>query len=125
MAQAANITLNSVVYSPRGTTGGITTWSSPVGEHGERSLLTESVRGPLDNNMYRGRIVLDMPEVREADSACGCAGSILGVAKANTTLDIPSTFSPAQRADFLARYRAFVASAYFADIVNNFEGAWG
>lgn len=124
MAQSAAITLNSVVYSPRGTQNGITTWAAPMGANGELSTLTQSLRGPLDNNNYRARGVLKLPVAREDDSPCGCAGSILGEGIANLTIDIPSTLSPAERADYLARVRAYVASSTFGDLFS-FEGTWG
>lgn len=125
MPQATTVTLNSVAYNPQGTQNGVTTWRTAPGLGGERGTLTESVRGPLQNGMYRNRFVLLLPAVREEDTPCGCAGSLLGTAKADIVVDVPATFSATLRADLLDRIQALVTTAAFEASVEDLEGTWG
>lgn len=125
MPQATAVTLNSVAYNPQGTQNGVTSWRTSPGTGGERSALTESVRGPLTNGMYRNRFVVTLPVVREEDTPCGCAGSLLGTAKADIVVDIPAGFSATARADLLARIQALAATTFFEKSITDLEGAWG
>lgn len=120
------ITLNTVSYGPRGTQNGLSTWSAAVsGSNTARATLTESVRGPLDDSRYRVRFVLSVPSVREEDSACGCAGSISGVGKADITVDIPGAYTDAERQALRLQIADLVSNAVFAAAIDDVEGSWG
>ncbi len=126
MPAQASITLNTKVYTPRGTQGGISTWSlaGDTTFGGAQSDVTESVRGPLTNGNYRTRWVATVPKIATADSTCACIGSILGKGKADITIDIPVAFTAAERQDFVDRLQALVALSVFDVSVATPEGSW-
>lgn len=126
MPISANITLNTKVYTPRGTQNGITSWAlaGDTTFGGAQSNLTESVRGPLSDGTYRTRWVLVVPKAATSDSACSCTGSILGTAKASITIDWPVGFTAAERQDFVDRIQALVATSVFDVSVSTPEGSW-
>ena len=127
MPVQANITLNSKVYTPRGTSGGISTWSlaGDTSFGGAQSDLTESVRGPDSEGLYHTQWILFVPKVATVDSTCACVGSSLGKGKASIKVDMPSNFTAAEKADFAARIQAAVATAVFGTSVSVPEGSWG
>jgi hypothetical protein len=126
MPAQASITLNTKVYTPRGTQNGISAWAlaGDTTFGGAQSDVTESVRGPLANGLYRTRWVLSLPKVATADTACSCVGAILGKGKADVTIDIPTSFTAAERQDFVDRLQALVALSVFDVSVSTPEGSW-
>jgi hypothetical protein len=126
MPAQASLTLNTKVYTPRGTQQGVSTWAlagdSTFG--GAVSTVTESVRGPLTNGGNRTRWVLTAPKIATADSACACTGGSLGQAKADIVIDVPSSLSAAERQDFVDRLQALVALTVFDVSVSTPEGSW-
>lgn len=126
MPAQASMTLNGKVYTPRGTQGGISTWSlagdSTFG--GAQSDVTESVRGPLSTGNYKTRWVVSIPKNATVDSACSCVGQLLGKGKADIQIDIPSSFTTAEKQDFADRVQALVASAIFDVSMSTPEGSW-
>jgi hypothetical protein len=126
MPAQASITLNAKVYTPRGTQGGISTWAlagdSTFG--GAQSEVTESVRGPLSSGNYKTRWVVTIPKNATADSACSCVGQLLGKGKADIVIDIPSSYTAAERQDFVDRVQALVALSVFDVSVATPEGSW-
>lgn len=127
MPVQANVALNAKVYTPRGTSGGISTWSL-VGDAtfgGAQSDLTESVRGPDSAGVTHTQWILFVPKVASEDSACSCIGASQGRGKAGIKIDIPTSFTTAERADFAARIQAAVATAIFGSSVSGPEGSWG
>jgi len=124
-AQAA-ITLNSKSYTPRGTQNGISSWAlagdSTFG--GAQSDVTESVRGPLTNGNYRSRWVLAVPKFAATDTTCACIGQVIGKGKADMVIDIPTSFTAAERQDFVDRLQALVALSVFDVSVSTPEGSW-
>lgn len=127
MAIAAAITLNTVVYSPRGTSNGVTKWAKPgdAGFGGGQSELTMSVKGPLDDGKNRVRVILTSPKLATADSACACTGQQLGIFQLNANIDLPGSATPAERQDFRKRIKDYFASAEFTAAVDNLEAPWG
>ena len=126
MPVQASITLNTKVYTPRGTSDGISTWAL-VGDTtfgGAASSVTESVRGPLTDGKYRTRWVVTLPKAASADSPCACTGQSLGQGKADIVIDIPSSFTAAERQDFVDRIQALVALSVFDVSVSTPEGSW-
>jgi hypothetical protein len=126
MPQQSSITLNTKVYTPRGTQQGISTWAlaGDATFGGAQSTVTESVRGPLSDGTFRTRWVLTIPKAATEDSTCGCAGTILGTAKADVVLSFPTNFTSAERQDFVDRVQAMVALSVFDVSVSTPEGSW-
>lgn len=126
MPAQASLTLNTKVYTPRGTQGGISTWAlaGDTTFGGAQSEVTESVRGPLQNGNYRTRWVVTVPKAASSDTACGCTGSIQSRGKADIVIDVPSNFTSAERQDFVDRIQALVALSVFDVSVSTPEGSW-
>ncbi len=126
MPAQSSITLNTKVYTPRGTQQGISTWAlaGDASFGGAVSQVTESVRGPLSDGRYRTRWVVSIPKAATVDSACSCTGSILGSGKADIVIDIPTSFTAAERQDFVDRIQALVALSVFDVSVATPEGSW-
>lgn len=126
MSAQSSLTLNTKVYTPRGTQNGVSTWAlaGDTTFGGATSVLTESVRGPLSSGATRSRFLLTVPKVASVDSPCACIGSDIGKGTANVVVDIPSSFTAAERLDLVLRIQAFVASPVFTAAVQNLEGSW-
>jgi hypothetical protein len=126
MPAQSSITLNTKVYTPRGTSNGISTWvlAGDTSFGGGLSSVTESVRGPLDSGVSRVRWVVAIPKLATSDSACSCTGADLGQGKADITITVPSSFTAAERQDFVDRLQALVALSVFDTSVANLEGSW-
>ena len=127
MPQQTALTLNTVVYSPRGTQNGVTTWvkSGDVSMGSSTSNASQSLRGPLKDGEHRARVVLRSPVNATVDSPCACAGTPLGVLDGDFTLKFPMNATPAQRQDFRKRIQSYFVSAEFIALVDNLEGVWG
>jgi len=126
MPAQGSLTLNTKVYTPRGTSGGISTWAL-VGDAtfgGAPSSVTESVRGPLSDGTYRTRWVVSLPRAASASDPCGCVGQILGTAKADIVISSPTLLTAAERQDFVDRIQALVALSVFDLSVATPEGSW-
>ena len=127
MPAQAPLTLNTKVYNPRGTDNGISKWTlsgdSTFG--GATSDVTESVRGPLNNGNIRVRWVVYVPKAATADSPCACTGQSLGTGKADFVIDVPATFTAAERQDFVDRLQSLIALSVFDVSVAGPEGSWG
>jgi hypothetical protein len=126
MAAQGTLTLNTKAYLPRGKTGDVAAWAL-VGDAtfgGATSAVTESVRGPSKEGVYRVQFKLEIPKAATTDSACACTGQELGKGIANVDLTVPSVFTAAERADYCDRLQALVANAIFDAAVANLEPAW-
>ena len=127
MASQASVTLNTKVYNPRGTQGGISTWQN-VGDAsfgGATTTLTESVRGPGTDGNTRVRFLLTIPKLAAADSSCACIGQPLGKpARAEIIVDVPSTFTVAERDDLRLRFQGLAAHAIATAAIKDLEPAW-
>lgn len=126
MPAQASITLNTKVYTPRGTQNGVSTWAL-VGDTtfgGAVSTVTESVRGPLSDGSYRTRWVFEAPKNATVDSSCACIGQSLGKAKADLVITFPSGFTAAERQDYVDRFQALIALSVFDVSVATPEGSW-
>lgn len=127
MPVAANITLNSKVYTPTGTSGGITTWRL-VGDAtfgGGLSTVSESVRGPSKDGIWRTRWTLAVPKLATVDSSCGCVGQQIADAGADIQIRFPTLFTAAERQDLVDRVQSMVALTIFDQSVSVPEGSWG
>jgi hypothetical protein len=127
MPVQGSITLNSKVYTPRGTESGTAKWAL-VGDTsfgGANSVLTEKVSGPSKDGIWRIRSTFNVPKAAEDDSTCACIGQILGEAAADIQIRVPNTFTLAERQDFVDRLQAWVATSVFDSSVSALEGSWG
>ena len=126
MPAQSSITLNTKVYTPRGTQNGVSTWAlaGDTSFGGAQSTVTESVRGPLSDGTYRTRWVVTIPKAASADTACGCTGSIVGSFKADLTITTPVPLTAAERQDAVDRVQALVALSVFDVSVSTPEGSW-
>lgn len=126
MAVQTALTLNAVIYAPRGTSNGVSTWAKPddTAMGGSTSTVSQSLRGPLDTGESRARVVLRSPVNATEASACACPGQELGKFDFDGTLKVPAMGSAAMRADFRKRVKDYFASAEFADLIDNLVGVW-
>lgn len=126
MPSQSSMTLNTKVYTPRGTQQGISTWAlaGDTTFGGAVSTVTESVRGPLANGNTRVRWVISIPKYATSDTACSCTGATLGTGKADIVIDVPSNFSSTERQDFVDRLQALIALSVFDVSVSGPEGSW-
>lgn len=127
MAAQSSVTLNTKVYNPRGTQGGISTWQN-VGDAtfgGATTTLTESVRGPDSSGNTRVRFLLTIPKLATADSACGCIGQPIGKpAKFEIIADVPSSLTAAERDDLRLRAQGLAAHAITTAAIKDLEPSW-
>lgn len=126
MAVQGVLTLNTKAYNPRGVADSIGRWAL-VGDAsfgGATSQATESVRGPSKDGIYRVRWTLSVPSAATADSACACTGQLLGTADVDIVARIPSSFTTAQRQDFVDRIQSLVASTPFDVSISGLEPSW-
>ncbi|DAD51930.1 coat protein [ssRNA phage Esthiorhiza.1_10] len=126
MPAQGSITLNTKVYLPRGTQQGVSTWvlAGDATFGGAPSTLTESVRGPLADGTYRTRWVLTCPKVTTVDTACACAGTVIGQYKADVTITSATALTLAERQDGVDRLQSLVALSVFDVSVATPEGSW-
>lgn len=126
MPTQTSLTLSTRVYTPAGTTGGVSSWryNDDTIYHGV-SLITESVRGPSKEGVNRVVFKMDIPRVQADDSACGCTGNVLDKAICRVEFVIPSGWSKTLRQEFLARFQDLAQSVPFEAAVENLEGSWG
>lgn len=127
MPVQGSLTLNTKVYTSRGTQDGISSWML-VGDTtfgGAASKVTESVRDVSPSGVTRSKFFVYVPKAATVDSACACTGSILGTGKAEITVDVPVAFTAAEKQDFCDRIQALVANAIFDAAVATGEGSWG
>lgn len=125
MSQQSVVTLNTHAYNPRGVSGGIASWVDSSNSNGSGvNRLTESVRGPNGSGITRVRFQLSLPLLATADTACACAGSVLGTASASVDVLIPGSFQVADRENLQKQITDLAASTEFIDAVKNLTGAW-
>ena len=126
MPAQSNLTLNTKVYTPRGTSNGVSSWvlANDTTFGGAPSTVTESVRGPLEAGLSKVRWVVAIPKVATVDSACSCIGASLGLGKADVNITVPASFTLAERQDFVDRIQDLVALIVFYKSVADLEGSW-
>lgn len=126
MSSQSVLTLNTKAYNPRGNISGVAKWSL-VGDTsfgGAISDVTESVRGPSKDGIYRVLFKLNIPKAAGASSSCACEGDTIANALCNVEVVIPSLFSAAERTDLKLRIQSLVADAVFASAVEDLETSW-
>lgn len=127
MAAQGNITLNTKVYVPNGRQPDNSMAWRLIGDSsfgGATSTLTDRVSGPSKDGIYRVRLKLDVPKAAATDSPCSCTGQAIGQGIFNCEVVIPSTFTAAERQDFVDRIQGAIANALFEANVASLEPAW-
>lgn len=117
------IVLNSKTYNFAGfDPNGVSVYKeTSSGVPGGFSMLTCKVSTPATDKadakvMWR----LTMPILATADSSCSCEGAVLRVYRFDDgKVTIPSGSLAAERADFLARVQALVATTQYASSISS------
>lgn len=127
MPAMGSLTLNTKVYTPRGTENGVASWAL-VGDTsfgGGLATVTESVRGPLSDGSYRTRWTMTFDKLATADSPCACVGSTLGKTKVDVVVTSSQALTAAERQDVADRFQALTALSVFEVSIATPEGSWG
>lgn len=126
MGQQANITLNTVVYVPGGTSNGTSAWLNRSGGFGNSfSKVTEKFDPSTKGNLVRQVYSLELPIVAATDTSCACAGTLLRTSTVHLSVWVPQDSTAAERLDLYNRIKDFVASTPFVNGVQNLEFTYG
>jgi hypothetical protein len=126
MAQQANVTLNTVVYAPGGTSNGISSWTNRSGGYGASyTTMKEEFVQPAKGDVVRMKFSLDVPIVATVDSACGCAGTLIRTSTIQLSVWVPQSSTAAERTDLYNRLKDLVLSAPVSNGISNLDPTWG
>lgn len=126
MSQQANVTLNTIVYSPSGTSNGVSVWTNRAGGFGGSfTNLTETFKTPAKGDINRILFTLDVPIVAPADTGFTAAGTVLRKSTVQVSIWVPSDSTTAERLDLFTRIGDLVAATPFANAVKNLDPSWG
>lgn len=126
MSAQSTLTLNTKAYAPRGNISGVASWAL-VGDTsfgGAVSNVTESVRGPSKDGLYRVQFKLNLPKAADGNSSCACDGDILSYSLVNLEITVPRNFTSAERTDLYTRIKDLVSSTVVSDAVSDLETSW-
>jgi len=126
MPGQSNITLNSVVFSPGGSSNGVARWWNRTGGYGTsfRKLLqrfTSSAKSPVTKVEWD----LEVPVVQTEDDACACAGTLLRTSTVKISVWLPSGSTHAERVDVCTSIQDLVTNAAFMASVIDLDPAYG
>jgi hypothetical protein len=125
MTQQANVTLNSVVYAPNGTSNGVATWGNRSGGYASSfSFLTEKMT-QSNPDIVRFEFKLTVPIVETVGTGTAAIGDLLRTTSAFVTMLMPANSTVAERTDIKARMVSLIASTPFTDAVGNLDPAYG
>jgi len=125
MSQQANVTLNTVVYVPNGTSNGVATWGYRGGGYANSfTFLTEKMT-QTNPDVVRTEFKLDLPIVDTVGSGTSAIGDLLRRSQVFITLLQPANSTASERTDLKLRVQNFVASTPFTDAIGNLEPAFG
>jgi hypothetical protein len=126
MPAMANVTLNSVVYAPSGSTNGSAQWMNRSGGYGASfSSLKEKFVQPTKGEVVRIVFELAVPIVSTEDSVCGCAGTLIRTSTVQISVWVPTSSTAAERTDLLARITSLVGATPFTAAVSNLDPSYG
>jgi hypothetical protein len=126
MSQQANVTLNTVVYAPNGTSNGIATWANRSSSFGAGfSFLTEKLAQNNSTGVVRMEFKLTVPIVETVGTAHDAVGTLLRTSTVILTCLVPANSTSAERTDLKLRIQNLVASTPFTDAVGNLDPAYG
>lgn len=127
MTAIGNVTLNSVVYSPRerqNSNGFVyvdKTSTYPAGQ-GELSFSGPTVRN--GGSVKRVGFRLTFPSVATEASTCACPGSITAESVVTIYVDVDTRQSATELVDLCARIDSLVSTPLFTNAVKFQEGVW-
>lgn len=126
MSQQADVTLNSIVYHPAGTTNGISSW---VDRSGGVSLSFSNLTQGFQVNSGARKLTkvtfrLSIPVVATSDSTCACTGSLLRTSSAQIDFWVDPAATASERADLVARVKDLAASTVVDDAVSDLNPAY-
>jgi hypothetical protein len=125
MSQQANVTLNSVVYAPNGTSNGVATWGNRSGGFANSfTFLTERMT-QSNPDVVRTEFKLDVPIVETVGTGTAAIGDLLRKSQVFITLLQPANSTAAERTDLKLRVQGLVTSTPFIDAIGNLEPAFG
>jgi hypothetical protein len=125
MSQQANVTLNSVVYAPNGTSNGIATWANRSGGYGGSfSFLTEKMT-QTNPDVIRFEFKLTVPIVETVGTGTAAIGDVLRTSTFFLTALMPANSTTAERTDMKARLVSLAASLPVTDAIGNLDPAYG
>jgi hypothetical protein len=126
MAQQANVTLNTVVYSPGGMIDGFASWANRSSGFGSGfTYFTEKFTQPKTGNVVRMEFNLDVPIVAAADTGFVAAGALLRRSTIKLSVWVPADSTSAERTDLYNRLKDLVLSAPVSNGVSNLDPTWG
>lgn len=126
MAQQANVTLNTIVYSPNGTTNGKSTWTNRAGGFGNSfTNLTETFGQPVNGSAVKMTFLLEVPIVATVDTGFVAAGTLLRKCTVQISAFMASDSSAAERTDVYNRLKDLVLSAPVSNGIQNLDPTWG
>lgn len=126
MAQQANVTLNTIVYAPSGTTNGVSSWTNRSGGYGASfTHLKEEFVQPTKGDVVRMKFSLDVPIVATADTSCNCEGGLLRTSTIQLSVWVPQSSTAAERTDLYNRLKDLVLSAPVSNGISNLDPTWG
>lgn len=124
MGQQANVTLNTVVYSPAGILSGIAKWVNRTGGIlAGFSTLTQRYKDPTTGTQTKIDFNLSIPVLATTDSACSCIGDVLRTNSAVISFWVAGSSTLAERTDLYLRVKDLVANALVVSAVENLDPA--
>jgi hypothetical protein len=125
MSQQANVTLNSVVYAPNGTSNGVATWGNRSGGYASSfSFLTEKMT-QTNPDIVRFEFKLTVPIVETVGTGTAAIGDLLRTSTFFLTALMPANSTTAERTDMKARLISLAASLPVTDAIGNLDPAYG
>lgn len=126
MAQQANVTFNTVVYSPGGMLDGLAVWTNRTSGFGSGfSNFTEKFVQPSKGTQVKMTFSLDVPIVAAADTGYVAAGTLLRRSTIQLSCWVASDSTAAERTDLYNRLKDLVLSAPVSNGVQNLDPTWG
>lgn len=127
MGQQAALTLNTVSYSPAGTSNGISSWVSRVGGvlNSFSNVTQRFITGSGARKMTKVTHRIEVPVVATADSTCSCAGALLRTSSCQIEFWLDPESTLAERTDLYLRVKDLVAATMFVASVENLDPAYG
>ncbi|DAD49973.1 TPA_asm: coat protein [ssRNA phage Gerhypos.1_20] len=127
MGQQANVTLNTNVFVPSGTTNGVTSWvyRPTTGFGASFQKLTSKYADPKSGTQIKIDFALSVPVVLAADTGFEAAGTLQRTNTATLSFWVAEDSTVAERTDLYLKVKDLVASAMLIAAVENLDPAFG
>lgn len=117
-----DLTLNTHVYTPSGTTAGNGVWTNrDSGVATGFSTVSAKVKDNPSSPVYRLEWDLTQPRIASSDTSCSCAGSVLRTDRSSLTILVPRGDTLAERTDLALKLKDLVATTAFQNAIINLE----